>query len=342
MVTGMGRGAPSGSRVVNAYIVPLGGMGTGRAAASCDSYGPAQCAPRKGRGGGLPCGFALAHGDNFTLCRNTLLVGTAAREILARVGRGGVRRWQAYTAGGTPNWDGIMGRPGHGEAGVPPLVWSSVGWGAGAHHPGHGDCNGDLGTCLLLAWSGKALIARAWCCGLDRRQGDCRALELPALPPALVESHPGGAAAALERAHPRGRRRRHSCRKPAGENGAPPLFSPRLFTGALPPFPLVVAPLLAGVYHARGLSKQGAALNDTALVVVSVLAGILVGGALVVWAIWKSANWLLMFTHFIAGLPTWLVVLLFILFPPALLAFLSGLALIQLGFDKDDDQKQSP
>lgn len=100
--------------------------------------------------------------------------------------------------------------------------------------PGLGDRNGDVGTCSLLAWSRKALTARASSCSDDRWQDDCGALA----PLGLVWS------------------RSNRFTSP-GHVGSTHAESRPQNQELDPTFPFAVAPLLIAAYHARELSHQG-------------------------------------------------------------------------------------
>lgn len=69
-------------------------------------------------------------------------------------------------------------------------------------------------------------------------------------------------------------------------------------------------------------------MSDTAILIII---GVVVVLAIVVWLLYLAAGLVLMFTAFVMELPTMVAILMFILFPPTLIAYLVGLAFIQFG-----------
>jgi hypothetical protein len=71
-------------------------------------------------------------------------------------------------------------------------------------------------------------------------------------------------------------------------------------------------------------------MNSTALMLLLVLLGIFVAG----WALYWAAALLIAFAVFVMELNAILVLLMFVLFPPSLLAFLAGYALLKMGWKR--------
>jgi hypothetical protein len=53
--------------------------------------------------------------------------------------------------------------------------------------------------------------------------------------------------------------------------------------------------------------------------------------AVLAWIVYASAGLILAFTAFVMGLPTILVILMFVIFPPTFVVFLIGVAMLKLG-----------
>jgi hypothetical protein len=82
-------------------------------------------------------------------------------------------------------------------------------------------------------------------------------------------------------------------------------------------------------------------MSDTAIVITVVLAALvilLLALGLIVWLVPVAARLVLAFTAFLMGLPFLLTILVFILFPPTLVVFLIGIALMQLGVGEDQER----
>lgn len=82
-------------------------------------------------------------------------------------------------------------------------------------------------------------------------------------------------------------------------------------------------------------------MSDTAIVIIVVLAALsilLLALGLIVWLVPVAARAVLAFTAFLMGLPFLLTILVFILFPPTLVVFLIGIALMQLGVGEDQER----
>jgi len=62
------------------------------------------------------------------------------------------------------------------------------------------------------------------------------------------------------------------------------------------------------------------------VIVVAVVAVIVIG-----WLLYLAAGLIMLFTAFVAELPVIISILLFVLFPPTLVVFLVGLAMLKLG-----------
>lgn len=69
-------------------------------------------------------------------------------------------------------------------------------------------------------------------------------------------------------------------------------------------------------------------MSDTAILII--FAGVIALG-IVVWLLYLAAGLVLLFTTFVMQLPIIVAILMFILFPPTLIIFLTGLAFIQFG-----------
>ena len=79
-------------------------------------------------------------------------------------------------------------------------------------------------------------------------------------------------------------------------------------------------------------------MSNTALTITVLVAGfvvLLLALALIAWLVPFVARLVLAFTAFVMDLPLLLGLLLFILFPPTLVVFLIGIALMQLGATSD-------
>jgi len=59
--------------------------------------------------------------------------------------------------------------------------------------------------------------------------------------------------------------------------------------------------------------------------------------ALIAWVIQLASGLILIFTYFVMGLPTLVAILMFVLFPPSLLVFLVGIAMMKLGVGESND-----
>jgi len=83
-------------------------------------------------------------------------------------------------------------------------------------------------------------------------------------------------------------------------------------------------------------------MSNTAIIIavlfVAFVALLLILG-LIVWLVPIAAQLVLAFTVFLLDLPILLTILVFILFPPTLIVFLIGLALMQFGAGKGNDQR---
>lgn len=69
-------------------------------------------------------------------------------------------------------------------------------------------------------------------------------------------------------------------------------------------------------------------MNGTAILIIF---GVVIALGIVVWLLYLAAGLVLMFTAFVMQLPIIVAILMFILFPPTLIVFLTGLAFIQFG-----------
>lgn len=82
-------------------------------------------------------------------------------------------------------------------------------------------------------------------------------------------------------------------------------------------------------------------MSDTAIVITVVFAALMVlllALGLIVWFVPVAARLVLAFTAFLMDLPFLLTILVFILFPPALIVFLIGIALMRLGAGENNDR----
>lgn len=82
-------------------------------------------------------------------------------------------------------------------------------------------------------------------------------------------------------------------------------------------------------------------MSDTAIVIIVVLAALfilLLALGLIIWLVPVAARLVLAFTAFLMGLPFLVTILVFILFPPTLVVFLIGIALMQLGVGEDQER----
>jgi len=82
-------------------------------------------------------------------------------------------------------------------------------------------------------------------------------------------------------------------------------------------------------------------MSDATLVIIVVFAALMALSlvlGLIVWLVPIAARLVLAFTAFLMGLPFLLTILVFILFPPSLVVFLIGVALMQLGVGEDSDR----
>jgi len=82
-------------------------------------------------------------------------------------------------------------------------------------------------------------------------------------------------------------------------------------------------------------------MSDATLVIIVVFAALMALSlvlGLIVWLVPIAARLVLAFTAFLMGLPFLLTILVFILFPPTLVVFLIGVALMQLGVGEDSDR----
>jgi len=82
-------------------------------------------------------------------------------------------------------------------------------------------------------------------------------------------------------------------------------------------------------------------MSDATVVIIVVFAALMALSlvlGLIVWLVPIAARLVLAFTAFLMGLPLLLTILIFILFPPTLIVFLIGVALMQLGVGEDSDR----